>query len=273
MSKKKILYVSQEIMPYVGETEISRISRVLPQNIQDKGYEIRLFMPRFGSINERRNQLHEVLRLSGANFMIGKDEHSLTIKVATISSARMQVYFIDNEEFFLRKNQYSDDEGVLYKDNDERMIFFAHGALETVKKLAWAPDLIHCHGWFSMVTPLFVKKAYHADPIYSSSKIVVSIYDQDFTCALDAGFAKKIKFPGLRSKDLSYLATPTYVNLMKFAIAHADGVIIGSETIHPELAQHIQDIKIPTLPYCKPEEQIEVYTKFYHEIIKKNEKK
>ena len=157
MDAKKILFIAQEITPYLPESEIATICRNLPQGIQERGREIRTFMPKFGSINERRNQLHEVIRLSGMNLIIDDTDHPLIIKVASIQAARMQVYFIDNEDFFQRKHTISDDDGNEYEDNDDRSIFYVRGVLETVKKLRWCPDVIHCHGWMTALAPLYIK--------------------------------------------------------------------------------------------------------------------
>ena len=153
--KKRVLFVSQEINPFLPETEISKISRTLPQLTQDSGKEIRIFMPRYGIVNERRHQLHEVIRLSGMNLVVNDSDHPLIIKVASIQSARMQVYFIDNNEFFSRKHPLTDKSGKYFADNDERSIFYCRGVLETVKKLGWTPDLVHCHGWFTSLVPLY----------------------------------------------------------------------------------------------------------------------
>ena len=169
MKDAKILYVCSEVTPYLPETEISTICRYLPQSIQEKGNEIRTFVPHYGCINDRRHQLHEVIRLSGLNLIIDDNDHPLVIKVASIPSARMQVYFIDNDDFFRRKQMFADDDGKFFDDNDERAILFARGVLETVKKLQWIPDIIHCHGWFTYMIPLFLRKAYKDDVILYNS--------------------------------------------------------------------------------------------------------
>ncbi len=161
MEKIKVLFVSQQIEPYIEDGHMSNVSRNLPQRIQERGKEIRTFMPRFGCINERRYQLHEVIRLSGMNLIINDSDHPLIIKVASIQAARMQVYFIDNEEFFKRKTVFEDERGKFYKDNDERMIFFCRGVIETVKKLGWAPDLVHCHGWMTSLMPYYLKNVFN----------------------------------------------------------------------------------------------------------------
>ena len=181
MASRKILYVCQEIMPYLPETELSALSRHLAQAMQERGNEIRTFMPRYGCVNERRNQLHEVIRLSGMNLIIDDNDHQLIIKVASIPSARIQIYFIDNADFFSRKAVLTDEDGKEFEDNDARMVFYARGVLETVKKLQWKPSVVHCHGWFSAIVPIYLKHVFHDDPIFKDVKIVVSLYDDKFT--------------------------------------------------------------------------------------------
>jgi len=188
----KVLYVSQEITPYLPESEMSVIGRNLPQAIQERGKEIRTFMPKYGCINERRNQLHEVIRLSGMNIIINDADHPLIIKVASIQAARMQVYFIDNEDYFQRKYLFHDDQGNYFNDNDERAIFFARGVIETVKKLQWPPDIIHCHGWFAGLLSVYVKKVYDDDPAFRNSKVVWSVYNNEFSKTLDKSFKKSL---------------------------------------------------------------------------------
>ena len=180
MRKARILFVSSEIHPYLDLTEQSKVARFLPQGIQERGKEIRTFMPKFGNINERRNQLHEVIRLSGMNLIIDDSDHPLIIKVASIQAARMQVYFIDNEEYFQRKYMARDAADNFYHDNDDRTIFFCRGVLETVKKLGWAPDIIHCHGWMTSLIPLLIKTSYKDDPMFNTSKVAYSLYNDAF---------------------------------------------------------------------------------------------
>ncbi|MCK4854782.1 MAG: glycogen/starch synthase, partial [Bacteroidales bacterium] len=191
MKQAKILFISQEITPYLPESEMSKIGRYLPQGIQEKGREIRTFMPKYGSINERRNQLHEVIRLSGMNLIIDDTDHPLIIKVASIQSARMQVYFIDNEDYFHDKYVLADENGDYFQDNDERAIFFARGVLETVRKLRWSPDVVHCHGWITALVPLYLKRTFVDDPLYNNSKIVYSVYNDDFNKPLNKDFKVK----------------------------------------------------------------------------------
>jgi starch synthase len=267
MESTKVLYISQEITPYLPDTEMSVISRYLPQKIQEKGKEIRTFMPRFGCINERRNQLHEVIRLSGMNLIIDDTDHPLIIKVASIQAARMQVYFIDNEDYFQRKFILTDESEQEFPDNDERAIFFSRGVLETVRKLRWAPDIVHYHGWFSSLVPLYLKKAYKDDPLFNRCKIIYSIYEDGFVNPLSKDFKRKVKIDGISEKDIEVLKNPDFVNLSKLAVSKSDGVIIASEHILPELKKFLGEQKVPVLPYQKEEDYVEAYEQFYDKIL------
>lgn len=267
MEKTKVLFVSQEITPYLPETEMSQIGRHLPQGIQERGKEIRTFMPRYGCINERRNQLHEVIRLSGMNLIIDDTDHPLIIKVASIQAARMQVYFIDNEDYFHRKQVLLNEEAASFKDNDERAIFFARGVLETVKKLRWAPDVVHCQGWFTGLVPLYLKKAFNEDPLFSNSKVVFSIYDDGFDTPFDAKFKEKAIVEGVDAEDVKLLEDPTYISLNKLAIDQADGIIIGSENIDPELKSYVEASGKPFLDYKNKDEYVDAYSDFYDRLI------
>jgi starch synthase len=267
MEKARVLFVEQAIMPYLKETNMSKIGRFLPQGIQERGKEIRTFMPRFGSINERRNQLHEVIRLSGMNLIINDTDHPLIIKVASIQQARMQIYFIDNDDFFHRKFTIKDKVGKFFEDNDERTIFYSRGVLETVKKLGWGPDIVHCHGWISALVPLYVKRAYKDNPIFSNSKVVYSLYDDQFKESFREGFDKKLKLPGITAKDIKYYKEPTYVNLTKAAIDYSDAIILGSEKIIPEIIEYLEQSKKPVLQYQSGKDYIDVYNEFYDKLL------
>ncbi|MBN1415412.1 MAG: glycogen/starch synthase [Bacteroidales bacterium] len=270
MAGSKVLFVSQEITPYLPESEMSLIGRNLPQGIQEKGREIRTFMPKFGCINERRNQLHEVIRLSGMNIIIDDNDHPLIIKVASIQAARMQIYFIDNEDYFQRKYILHDEKGVLFEDNDERAIFFARGVAETVKKLQWAPNLIHCHSWFSALLPLYVKKVYHDDPIFQRAKIILSIYNNEFPKPLNKALKKKLLQDEISEKDLAVIEDPTYINLYKLAITMSDGIIIGSEHINSEITSYIKKSRKPMLAHQPAERYIDAYSDFYDHVLNKS---
>jgi starch synthase len=267
MESLKVLFISQEITPYLPETEMSLIGRYLPQGIQEKGWEIRTFMPRFGNINERRNQLHEVIRLSGMNLIIDDTDHPLIIKVASIQSARMQVYFIDNEDYFNRKFVLKDTKGNFYSDNDERMIFFARGVLETVRKLRWSPDIIHCHGWFTSIVPLYIKMSFKEDPLFMKSKVIFSAYDEKYNSKLESKFLRKVKFEGIKEKDIEVINNPEFINVAKMAFQYSDGVIKGSKNLTSDLENVLKKLKIPVLDYQSPEKYIDAYSVFYDRIL------
>lgn len=238
------------MVPYLPEGGIADIGRYLPQGTQEKKKEIRAFMPRYGCINERKHQLHEVIRLSGMNIIISDVDRPLVIKVASIAAAHTQVYFIDNDDYFKRKQTSEDENGKFFEDNDERAIFFARGVLETVKKLRWAPDIIHCNGWISHLVPLYLKKAYMDDPIFANSKIVLSLYDEVPDATFSKNFADKILFGGITEKDVSLLAEkPDITNLAKTAARFADAVILGSENIPLQTVNYCRDRGLPVLKY------------------------
>ena len=269
-SVKRVLFVNSEIFPYLPESDIANIGRYLPQGIQERKKEIRSFMPRYGCINERKNQLHEVIRLSGMNIVINDVDRPLVIKVASISAARMQVYFIDNEDYFHRKSVYCDANGEFFRDNAERAIFFARGVLETVKKLRWAPDVIHCQGWISQVLPLYLKKAYIDDPIFSNSKIVLSLYGDTPTADFTADFKDKILYGGITPQDVEILSEPTGINLAKLAASYSDGIILGAEDVAPEIVGFCKESGLPILPFKAGSLQdgsyIEDYNSFYDSL-------
>ncbi len=264
----KILYVCQEITPYLPETEASRLCRALTQAMQERGNETRTFMPRYGCINERRHQLHEVIRLSGMNLIIDDNDHQLIIKVASIPAARVQIYFIDNDDYFARKAVMTDQEGNWFADNDERAIFFARGVLETVKKLRWTPTVVHCHGWFSGVVPVYLKRVFADDPIFRDVKIVISLYDNSFPGELDRGFAQKIAGEGVEDRNLEILAAPSYENLCRFVMEYADGVVIGSEGVDESIVDMARKSGKPVLEYQSPEAEdyFDNYNRFYEAI-------
>lgn len=263
MKDKRILYVSSEVVPYLPETEISSMSFEAPRMVNKQGGQIRIFMPRFGNINERRHQLHEVIRLSGINLVINDMDMPLIIKVASIPKERIQVYFIDNEEYFKRKATLTDENGELFEDNDERAIFFAKGVIETVKKLNWAPDIIHVNGWLASLLPLYLKEFYKTEPLFTESKIVTSVYNQNFEGTLNKDMIKKVGFDGLDADAIKSLSKPNYINLMKIAIDNSDAIIKGSENLNTELDTYIESLDKPTLGYHSPEEFAEPYQEFY----------
>lgn len=270
MKKAKVLFISQEMTPYLEETSVSQITRFLPQGIQEKGKEIRTFMPRFGLINERRNQLHEVIRLSGMNLIIDDSDHPLIIKVASIQSARMQVYFIDNEEYFQRKNTFRDAKKKFHKDNEDRMVFFCRGVLETVKKLGWAPDVIHCHGWMTSLVPFFVKTGYKDDPMFRNSKIVYSSYYQDLDETFSPNLTKKLKMDGVSADDMKIFKDPSMANVQLAAMKLSDGVIKGCDGKHSGLDSYLKKANKPVLhfqPFDEDGNFVSACSDFYDELL------
>ncbi len=270
MSKNKILYVSQEIFPYLGESVMSTRQRTLSQAMQEYGNEIRTFMPRWGTINERRNQLHEVIRLSGMNLIIDDNDHQLIIKVASIPSARVQIYFIDNDDYFHRKSGLADEGGVMFADNDERAIFFARGVLETVKKLRWEPTIVHCHGWFSAIVPIYLRGSFAEDPVFRGSKVVVSLYNDSFAGLLDSATRKKIENEGMHDEKLEILDTPSYENLMKLVIDYADGVVVEEQLDDRTLVDYARRKGKRVLDWegdRRSAQYMDVYHTFYDELL------
>ena len=256
-------------MPYLPENEESKLCRELSQAMQERGNEIRTFMPRYGCINERRNQLHEVIRLSGMNLIIDDNDHQLIIKVASIPSARIQIYFIDNEDFFSRRAVVTDENGAEFEDNDERMVFFARGVLETVKKLRWTPDIVHCHGWFSSIAPLYLRKVFNNDPIFRDVKIVSSLYEDRFTTPLSDQLRNKIEGEGIVDENISIIDNPSYENLYRFVMSQVDGVIAGSAAVDTKLLDEARAAGKKVLEYVSPEEEVfyDNYARFYDELF------
>ena len=269
MNGKKILFVSSELVPYLPENEVSLMSYETPRMVNSNKGQIRIFMPRYGNINERRHQLHEVIRLSGMNLVINDMDMPLIIKVASIPKERIQVYFIDNEEYFKRKATFTDENGVLFPDNDERAIFFAKGVVETVKKLNWSPDIIHVHGWLASLVPLYLKSYYADEPLFADSKIVTSIYSKGFEGSLDSNLKSKILFDGISEEHVSHLENPNYNNLLKTAVNFSDAIILATEDISEDLSSYITNLQKPLLPYVSLQEFEEAYANFYStEVLK-----
>ncbi|MDA8895268.1 glycogen/starch synthase [Flavobacteriales bacterium] len=266
MAKKRILYVSQEITPYLPVNDLSKTARFLPQAMNESGIEVRLFMPRFGCINERRHQLHEVIRLSGMNLIVNDIDQPLIIKVASIPQARMQVYFIDNEEYFKRKFTTVDKKEKFYADNDERALFFCRGVIESVKKLGWSPDVIHCNGWMASFLPMYLNKFYHDDPIFEKTKIVYSFYNHTFEGKLNKDLAKKMKFDGFTDEEVSGFEAADHKKLMETAIKYSNAVVKGSAELSEEVKTMIDASKLPTLEFTDGEYK-EQYKPFYESLF------
>lgn len=268
MVKKKVLFINQEIAPYVPESEMSIMGRDLPQKTQDGGFEIRTFMPKWGAINERRGQLHEVIRLSGMNLIIDDTDHPLIIKVASIPVSRLQVYFIDNEDYFLRRQAMTEDEnGTEYADNGERAIFFARGVLETVKKLRWEPDIVHCQGWMAAVVPLYIKTAYREDPSFAKTKVITSLFHDQFKNSLGDNFKSCVAFRDAKAELLEpYAEKFDFLELGKMAIDYSDGVVEAGKNIDSKLIDYAQSKNVPLLKN-PGEDYAEAYQTFYNNIL------
>jgi len=251
---KKILFINQEITPYVPETELSIMGKEMPNKAQESGYEIRTFMPKWGIINERRGQLHEVQRLSGMNLIIDETDHPIIIKVASIPSTRIQVYFIDNDEYFQKRKMAADELGQEYPDNGERAVFFARGVLETIKKMRWAPDIIICQGWMAAVIPLYIKTAYHEEPSFANSKVITSLFQGTLKDNLGENFNRCIPYREATTDLLKpYKEKFNYTELCKLAIDYSDAVIEVGEKINKNLIKYVEKKGIPTLKLQQPE--------------------
>ncbi len=264
---KKILFVNQEINPYLPESAMSLIGRDLPHKTQDAGFEIRTFMPKWGIINERRGQLHEVIRLSGMNLVIDDTDHPLIIKVASIPTSRIQVYFIDNEDYFTKRQMTMDESGNEYTDNGQRAIFFARGVIETVKKLRWTPDLIVCQGWMSAVIPFYVKTAYHDEPTFANTKVAMSLYPNQPKNILGENFKKTLEFKSANEELLKpYNTNFDLIELGKLAIDYSDGVIEGGTPITESLIKYAEDKQLPLLRY-PGENYGQAYIDFFNSLV------
>ncbi len=264
----RILFISQQIYPFLAEeTPIRLLNRQLPELFQASGYETRTFMPKFGEINERRNQLHDVIRLSGVNLIIEDTDHPLLIKVASIQSARIQIYFIDNDDYFHKRRGLCDETGKEWADNDERCIFFVRGSIETIKKLCWTPNIIHCSGWMSALAPIYLKKAYAKTPFFQNAKVVLSIDDNEYQTPFSTKFAKKMMIDGITSNDLrSVNGFPVgYEELMRLAIDHADAITISSPKVNQRVMNYAETSGKPIMYY--KENDPKEYLDFYNNLL------
>lgn len=268
MENNKILFIAQEIAPYLPSNPLSDMSRIIPQGILEKGFEVRTFMPKYGIINERRNQLHEVIRLSGMNIVIDDSDHPLIIKVATLQPSRMQVYFIDNEDYFQHGSAKGLETVTSAEDNDERIMFYVRGVVETVKKLRWEPSVVHNIGWISSLAPLYLRHLYNEDPSFRSSRIVVSLTNDPFEGELDARFVEKLRLEGFGEDELRELAESKvdYIALQKLAIRNADGVVVSSPDADPVLIDYARSIGKPLLHYPGEDDFAKSYIDFYESL-------
>ncbi len=267
MEKKRVLFISQEISPFLPKTEISSFTRRIAQATQEEGKEIRVFMPRYGVINERRHQLHEVIRLSGLNLSIDDQDHPLIIKVASVSAAKMQVYFIDNDDFYKRKNLLTDEEDKEFVDNDERSIFFARGILETVKKLGWQPDVIHCNGWFTGLMALYIKHIYKKDPHFKETKVVYNLYNERFNDNWDPRFFEKLKFDGFPKAMVEKAKDTDFLSITKLIVEHCDGLTIAEPNLSKDLMGIFDEATCHKMDYVDEENQPKSFSAFFDKVI------
>ena len=270
MEKSKILYVTQEIDPFLIESEISSLVRKVAQGVHESDKEIRIFMPRFGVINERRHQLHEVIRLSGMNLIVNDYDHPLIIKVASIPQIRIQVYFIDNEEYFKKKFLFKDASGKYFKDNDERSMFFCRGVLETVKKLGWMPDIVHCHGWMTALMPVYLKSIYSNDPHFSGAKVIYSIYNRDEKIKFSKNLEEKLEFDNIPVSELDIKGSIGVNKLHEIGIQWSDAVGFCNSEIDDVLKELVKSLKKPLLEHQEEEQIIEAHQDFYDKVLSEN---
>ena len=243
MEKKRILIVTQEMDPYLNLTQAAKIANSLPKYIQENGMEIRVLMPKFGNINDRRHRLHEVVRLSGINVIINDEDYPLVIKVASLPGARLQVYFLDNEDFFKRKNVFEDDDNNFYEDNSDRMIFFCKGSIETVRKFGWSPDIIHCIGWMTSLIPLYLKTTYKNDPIFTNSKVVYTVSQNSFENKLNKNFADQIQISeSITQKHIDFFKDGDNTSLTIGGSEFADALIV-EESLDEKVSKYVKKTK------------------------------
>jgi starch synthase len=271
VEKKKLLFVTQELDPYTAITEVSDIVKKLPEYAQSNGMEIRVLMPRYGTINERRHRLHEVVRLSGMNIIVDDDDYPLIIKVASLPGARLQVYFLDNDDFFKRKSGFADEAGNPHEDNPDRMIFFCKGVIETVRKFGWPPDIIHCHGWMTSLIPMYIREAYKTEPLFQNSKIIYSAYDTELDRHFSDAFIEKASINNLNRSNLDAYLNGKGVFLHKGAIMYSDAIIRGSEHLPEAVDKLIIESGKPALEYQSEEEMLPVYMEFYNAMMVEEE--
>ncbi len=265
MSKLRILYVASEINPFLQTSEVADFVRKLPQAMQERGMEIRILVPRFGLINERKNRLHEVVRLSGINISVGDEEKPLVIKVASIPNAKLQVYFIDNEDYFHRKSVFHDKENKFFEDNDERAIFFCKGVIETVKKLGWAPDIVHCNDWMTSLIPLYLKTTYKNDPLFKETKSIFNVHNNSFSHKFGGDLIEKVKMMDIEDSMLSNLESADYDGFIKLGTEFSD------LTIQPEdndsLENLLKDVKNKIEVIEQDDNFSESYYNLYNELV------
>lgn len=263
MKDKKILYISSEVVPYLPHSELANLAFEIPKMVNERGGQTRIFIPKYGLINERRHQLHEVIRLSGLNMVVNDIDMPLIIKVASIPKERMQVYFIDNDDYFKGRGLYADENGKLYEDNEERAIFFAKGVIETVKKLNWSPDIIHVQGWIASLVPLYCKYYYKDEPLLANTKIVTSLYTPPFEGKLNGDLFEKIKYDGIDDHQMELLKKPTLNNMFCAALQHSDGIIFADNGVSDAVKKYAYNLTKPILELSQANDILTAHETFY----------
>jgi len=269
MAVKRVLFVSQGIEPYIDATYESKIGRGLPLSMQEKGVDARVFMPKYGLINERKRRLHEVIRLSGQNIVIGRNEQPLTIRVSSIPEFHMQTYFIMNDHYFGRKHFLTDEEGKYFPDNDDRAIFYARGVMETVKNLSWSPEVVHCHGWISCLVPVFLKKFYVNNPLFANTKVVYSVYSDHAVKSVSRNFVNKLNKSGIPLEDAELYAKVNYEDTLKLAINYSDGIVISHKEVSKPIREYIKNLGKPYFEH-KENKYGDNYIKLYNNVLEAN---
>lgn len=269
MKAKKILYITQEMTPFVTDSVNAEFGKALPKAIQENGHEIRTFTPKWGVINERRNQLHEVIRLSGMNIIIDETDHPLIIKVASLPQARMQIYFIDNDDYFMKRRVAFDESGNPYSDNGERAIFYARGVLETVKKLKWVPDVIHCQGWISAIAPIYIKRAYADEPSYANCKVVYSATQPEYDIDFGEHFMDCVRFKDIELDELKEVFNGSFGfdDLQKLAVRYSDGLILDDNNVGKAVVDYAESLNIPVLSAEAKDDFKQTYSDFYDKVM------
>lgn len=267
-NNNRILFISQEIAPYLPAGPAASLGKSLPQNMQERGFEVRTFMPKFGAVNERRNQLHEVIRLSGINIVIDDNDHPLIIKVASMQPSRIQVYFIDNDDYFQKLDNDEDAVGSNRADNDERAVFFARGTMETAKKLRWDPKVILCSGWITALIPLYIKRMYTDDLSFKGSKVVYQVMPGKISAPVDERMLAKLKADGFSSRDLKkYASLPLDTDLFhRIAIDFSHAVIFRDPDVSPELIEYVKESGKPYLTADQLEAGADAYADFFKSL-------
>lgn len=258
LKNKRVLILSADAVPYMPQTRSAVKTFELGKSINQAGGQTRIFIPRYGSINERRHQLHEVIRLSGMNLVVNDYDFPLYIKVASIPKLRMQVYFIDSDDYFKREGYLKDSMGRYFADNDERMIFFTKGVIETVKKLNWAPSFIHLHGWFTSLFPLYLNTYYKNELLFTESKIITSVYSNEFTGTFAENFHDKLKFDGVSSDYVTSDGPVSERDLVRMAISYSDGIVLADKDIDEKTLEVVKSQNKPYLDFDRADKDSEV---------------